>query len=140
MTATVSIFGDRASKPTRADLEHALAGGAAALEDLEGGLRAEWGGLDAEWKYYGAQAGWTLAYRRGKRTLMHLIPRAGEFTAVVTLGPRAVAAARASDLSADVKAAIEREREYAEGRSVRIPVRGAADARVVEALVRLKLG
>lgn len=134
-----SVFEDKSVPPTNADLEVALAGAGPLLAEIERALAEQFGAVTREWKFYGKQAGWTLALvHRGLR-VSHLIPRPGLFTAVITLGPRAVVACEGSDLPGQVLSAIYDAREYPEGRSIRLDVAAAEDLVAVKQLIAIKL-
>ena len=121
------------------DLKEVLDESAALLNAIEQFLVESCRGISPEWKFYGKQAGWTVAYRCDERRVIHLIPQPGLFTVVFVLGMRAAAACRDSALPEDVKASIENAREYAEGRTVRFEVRTQADVATVKQLISIKL-
>lgn len=134
-----SIFTDKTILPTRAGLETALGDSAAWLHALEQHLTECCGEVTNEWKFYGKQAGWTLAVARQGRRIFHLIPRAGHFTLVFTLGKASVAAAHDSDLPAEQIAALDNARAYAEGRSIRCEVAAAEDLGIARQWIAIKL-
>jgi hypothetical protein len=134
-----STFSDNTSPPTHKDLLRTLGQSGSLLRDIENHLSEVIGKADFEWKYYGRKAGWTLAYLQAKRRLFHLIPGEGSFELVFVLGPRALEAARTSDLPAETKAAIEGAQTHAEGTSVRITIATVTDLEVVEQLLAIKM-
>ena len=121
------------------DLKEVLDESAALLNAIEQFLVELCSEFIPEWKFYGKQAGWTVAYRCEDRTVFHLIPQPGLFTVVFVLGMRGAAACRDSALPDEVKSSIEKAREYAEGRTVRVEVRTQADVATVKQLVSIKL-
>jgi hypothetical protein len=135
-----SVFDDKSVPPTRADLEAALKGATPLLDEIERSLVEQYGVVTREWKFYGKQAGWTLALATGKRRFFHLIPRTGAFTVAITLGARAVAACEGSDLPEVVLAAIRSARAYAEGWTIQLDVATGEDVTLVRHLVSLKMG
>ena len=96
-------------------------------------------GSKAEWRRYKKNAPWVLKVSAGERTLYYLHPEGDAFSATVVLGPRAVVAALAGGVSATLHSEIRAARAYAEGRPVRVTVRGMADVALVEQLVAVKL-
>lgn len=135
----MSVFEDKSQQPTTLALDEALGETAALLEEIEQHLVAEFGEATREWKFYGKKAGWTLAIAHKKRRVFHLIPQAGFFTVVFTLGKQAVLAAQHSGLPEEVLSAIADAREYVEGRSIRLDVATPDDVVVVKQLIALKM-
>ncbi len=136
---TDSVFDDKSALPSTADLVVVLNGAAPLLDEIERWLSEQYGTVTREWKFYGKQAGWTLALVHGKRRFFHLIPRTGAFTVAITLGERAVAACEDGDLPETVLAAIRNARAYAEGRTIRVEVANDEDAVLVQRLVAFKM-
>ena len=134
-----SIFDSKARQPTRADLLDAVGETAEQFRDLEQRLTDEYGQLTPEWKFYGKRAGWTLALGCKGRRILHLIPRSGLFTVVLTLGKKAALACREARLPEEVLSSIENAREYAEGRSIRLDVRTSKDVRIVTRIAIIKM-
>jgi hypothetical protein len=132
-------FLDRARPPRPAELSRALGTSSALWKELERGLAADLGPLQRAWTYSGKAHGWSLRLAKGKRAVVYLLPRGGGFLAAFALGEKACAAARESSLSSAVLAAIEDAPRYAEGRGVRLLVRGKKDAAQVRALAAIKL-
>ena len=56
-------------------------------EDVTTCLATSFSEYQPEWRYYSAQHGWSLRYRRGSRQLLALFPERGAFSALVTLSP-----------------------------------------------------
>jgi hypothetical protein len=96
-------------------------------------------GVTTEWRRYSKTAPWTLKVSRGERTLFYATPLPGAFEATVVLGERATEAALSGRVSKSLHASIRAARPYAEGRPVRITVRGKKDLADVEELLAVKL-
>ena len=92
-----------------------------------------------EWKRYSKTSPWVLKVSQGDRTLFYATPKVGSFEATVVLGERATEAALKGRVSKKLHASIRAARAYAEGRPVRVVVRGQADLAGVEELVAIKL-
>ena len=105
----------------------------AALNDKEFGVH------DMEWNSYSAKAGWSLKLKQGKRTILYLGPLNKSFRVAFVLGKKAVTAAKASDLPAQMKQFIEDSPVYPEGTGVRFEVRSQKDIAIVLKLARFKL-
>jgi hypothetical protein len=104
------------------------------------GLTQRGSGATGEWKRYSKTAPWTLKVSRGDRTLFYATPKPGAFETTVVLGERATEAALGGRVSKSLHASIRAARRYAEGRPVRIMVRGEEDLPGVEELLAVKLG
>ena len=134
-----SIFEDKSEIPSTSELEKALGKSNILLKNIEKHLQNEPGEIEREWKFYSKKAGWTFALvHRGKR-LLHLIPRSGFFTVVVTLGMKAAEASEKIGLPPHILSAIGEAKQYAEGKSVRLDIRSENDVKPVKQLLYLKL-
>ena len=91
----------------------------------------------AVWRF---STGWSLRVLHKDRVIVYLIPQQNQFLASFALGEKAVAAARAAKLSAAVLKAIDEAPRYAEGRGVRIPVRGSRHLTTLARLAQIKRG
>lgn len=89
----------------------------------------------AVWKF---GTGWSLRVLHKDRVIVYLIPQRDQFLASFALGEKAVAAARAAKLSAAVLKIIDAAPRYAEGRGVRIPVRGSRQLTTLARLAQIK--
>lgn len=133
-----SVFLDRAAPPSEEALASALGTAAPRWNRLRQDVEKEWGPLDAGWSFGGKAYGWSLRLRNGKRTLLHLIPGKGGFTAALALGEAAFRAAGEAGLPAKVLGLLAEAKKYPEGRAVRMEVGSAGDAAAVRRLVALK--
>jgi hypothetical protein len=77
--------------------------------------------------------------KRKKRTIVYLGPSLGCFQVSFVLGPRAVEAARESELPESVVKAINEAPRYAEGTGVRFVVSSTRDLEPLRTLVHIKL-
>lgn len=87
------------------------------------------------WKF---SSGWSLRVLHKDRVIVYLTPQRNQFLASFALGEKAVAAARAAGLSAAVLKIIDDAPRYAEGRGVRIPVRGSRQLTTIARLAQIK--
>ena len=141
MTGRVATSGSRAGRsapPEGPPGESERARLSAAAERAFRALASPYPGTWAEWKRYGAKSGWVLKVGIGKRTLLYLRPHAGQLTATVVLGDRAVAAALASRLPEGLKGAIRAARRYVEGRPIPVVVKGPREVGHVMRLLDAK--
>ncbi len=95
--------------------------------------------VSGEWKRYSAASPWVLKVSQGTRTLFYVTPKTGEFEVTVLLGKRATDAALAGRVTKALHASIRDARAYAEGRPVRVTVKGEKDLAGVEQLIAVKL-
>ncbi len=92
-----------------------------------------------EWKSYSSKYGWALQLRRGKRNIVHLAPCQGCVRALLILGERAVAAARAANLGKAATRLLDEAPRYPEGTGLRFEIRRAADLPLLRKLAKIKL-
>ncbi|MFA5257559.1 MAG: DUF3788 family protein [Opitutales bacterium] len=135
----ISALSDSKAPPSRQDLADVLGGLASTWASVHASVEGLAGPLTDEWKHYGKASGWVLRLKSGKRTLVYLAPQDKHFLAAVTLGEKAVAAAKDSTLSDATKDAVAGARKYVEGRSIRINVRDDSTIADIVGLIRLKL-
>ena len=134
-----SIFDDKAAKPTPQKLARALGKSNSLWKEIKKHLKAEYGELTEDWKYYGKNYGWTLKTLRKKRNLFFFVPVEGGFKVSFVFGDKAVAAAEQSDLPKDLIKTLKNARRYAEGRGLQIEVKAPADVENVKKLVEIKV-
>ncbi|MHC4489085.1 MAG: DUF3788 domain-containing protein [Planctomycetota bacterium] len=135
----VSVFGDKAAKPTDQMLAKALGQSNRLWEEIKKHLKAEYGQLIEEWKFYGQKSGWILKTLRKKRNLFFFIPFEGAFRVSFVFGDKAVAAAERSDLPQDLITTLKNARKYAEGRGLKIDVKRSTDVEHIKKLVEIKI-
>jgi hypothetical protein len=95
-------------------------------------------GAKAQPRFYGRNYGWALTFRRRGRAILALYPGVGSLVALVVLDEAQVSEALALRLTPAVQDLIERTPPIKEGRWVFVPVTGAAVARDVQRLVRIR--
>jgi len=134
-----SVFDDKEKKPTPQRLARVLGESNGLWKEIKKHLRAEYGELTEDWKYYGKNYGWTLKTLRKKRNLFFFVPLDGAFNVSFVFGDRAVAAAEKSDLPKDLIETLKNARKYVEGRGFKIEVKGPADVENIKKLVEIKV-
>jgi len=120
--------------PTDAQLERQLGSAWPAYR----ALREATTDLRPEWKWYGEKYGWSLKLFKGSRNLCFLNHYAGEFMAAFLFGERDVPRVLGAGLSPAHREEFSTARQYAEGRPLRVRVRGAEDLPVVLELLEIK--
>ena len=96
------------------------------------------GPVAEEWQFTSASTGWGLRVVRNGRVIVYVTPQRSQFLVSFVIGEKAAAAARAARLSASVLKAIEDAPRYAEGRGVRIVVRGDGPVATLARLAQIK--
>ena len=134
-----NAFVDRKAEPTEEALSKALGPARALWDRLLAKLSADRSIDKQEWSSYSPKAGWALKLKRGERTILYLSPCEHSFRASFALGDKAVKAALASGLPADVVKIIRQAKRYAEGTAVRIEVKTAKDLDAVTKVAAVKL-
>jgi len=134
-----NAFAGRNEKPTEKALAVALGPSLALwkslLEKMKHDLKIDL----AEWHTGAVKHGWSLRLQLKKRNIVYLGPREGSFVASFALGDKAVAAARKTDLPANVLKIISDAKRYAEGTAVRIDVTTSEDLAIVKTLAKIKI-
>ncbi len=134
-----SVFGDKASKPTAQKLARVLGESNGLWKEIKKHLKAEYGELIEDWKFYGQKTSWLLKTLRKKRNLFFFVPSEDSFRLSFVFGDKAVAAAEQSDLPKDIVTTLKNTRKYAEGRGLQIEVKGNADVENIKKLVEIKV-
>jgi hypothetical protein len=123
---SVSVFEDKATMPDNKMLAKALGKSYYLWQEIKKHLKAEYGELIEEWKFYGRKSGWILKTLRKKHNLFFFIPLKGSFRVSFVFGDKAVAVAEKSDLPKKLITELKNARKYAEGRGLRIDVKKSA--------------
>ncbi len=134
----LSVFDDKGTPPTEADVRKALGKIYSLWKKIRDTVTERYSPIAVEWGYSGKAYGWGLRLKEAKRALLYLTPRSGYFVASFALGEKAVQAAKAAKLSASTLKAIDEAPRYAEGRGVRIEVRNSGDAKRILRLAEIK--
>lgn len=134
-----SVLDDKAVKPDDQMLARALGKSNRFWQEIKGHLKAEYGELTQEWKFYGQKSGWILKTLQKKRNLFFFVPLQGSFSLSFVFGDKAVAAVEQSGLPKELVATLKNARKYAEGRGLQIDVKRPADVEHVKRLVEIKV-
>jgi len=136
---SASVFEDKATMPDDKMLAGTLGKSNRLWQDVKKNLKAEYGELIEEWKFYGQKSGWILKTLRKKRNLFFFIPLKGSFQVSFVFGDKAVAAVEKSDLPKGLITELKDARKYAEGRGLRIDVKSSTDVGHIKKLVEIKI-
>ena len=135
----LSVFDDKSRMPQKDELAKALGHASMHWESLKDHLASEYEPLTETWKYSGKPWGWALQLKHKKRTVLYLTPCEGYFFAGFALGEKAVKAAHESNLPVSVMNIIDSAKKYAEGRAVRVEIKGAKAVGAIIKLVSIKM-
>ena len=131
----LSAFDDRTKAPTDDQLRSVLGGAYAPWVTLLTLIADRIELIRPVWKF---SAGWSLRVIHKKRVIVYMTPQHDQFLVSMALGERAVAAAHAAKLAKSVLKVIDGAPRYAEGRGVRIPVRGSRQLTALARLAQIK--
>jgi hypothetical protein len=134
-----SVFEDKDTRPDDKMLAVVLGKSNRLWLQIKKNLKAEYGELIEEWKFYGQKSGWILKTLRKKRNLFFFVPLKGSFQVSFVFGEKAVAAVEKSDLPQELITTLKNARKYAEGRGLRIDVKNPADVEHIKKLVEIKV-
>lgn len=135
----LSAFDDKTAPPTEDALAAVLGSAFGHWRDLRGRLATRCEPCVQVWGFSGRSTGWGLRVKRGERVVVYLTPRHGSFLASFALGERAVRAVAEQGLPPDVVELVRGARRYAEGRAVRLEIRGPDDLDTVVRLAEIKI-
>ncbi|MBU0741480.1 DUF3788 domain-containing protein [bacterium] len=136
---SASAFLDASRQPRPNELPAVLGRSHVHWERLLAHLAEQYAPLTATWKCYVRRCGWSLQVKRGKRTVLYMVPQQKHFRVTFVLGDKAVAVARESGLPARIITDIDAARKYVEGRGVGLEVRFEKDLDVVTRLAAIKM-
>jgi hypothetical protein len=95
-------------------------------------------GLLQEWRSSKSAFGRLCLLRQKQRTLLYLLPEAGQVQVAIVLGARAYALALASGLPGALKAQLSEATPHVEGRGIRFPLASPDDFPALAELLRIK--
>lgn len=132
-------FTDRTSRPGEAEIEAALAGASSLWSELISFVEESFR-VSRDWKFYGKNCGWSLAFKKSGKALVSFYPNAGSLTAQVILKDDRIARVPSELMIPELEAAIERANPYAEGRWIFLAVTSERELAVVRKLIEIRAG
>lgn len=133
------MFLNKADKPNNDLLKSALGKAYEYWEEIQNTLNSKYGKITPEWKYYGANSGWTVKMMLKKRNLFFFTPCDKYFRIAFVFGDKAVKAIEESDLPADLIEEIKNAKKYMEGRGLRIEVKEKKQIEYILKLTAIKI-
>ena len=117
----LSAFVGNSRPPQDEELAAVLGSTFILWNDLISRMSSRFAPMTIEWKHTSKSTGWGVRLKTAKRAVLYMTPCNGYFLASFALE------------------VIEGARMYAEGRGVRLEVRGAGDVRSIEKLADIKM-
>lgn len=134
-----SIFIDKHTTPSDADLANALAGTYPLWQELAGFTKSLFPSAKNEWHFSGEKYGWSFHISDKKRVILYLLPRDRFFKAAFVFGQKATDHILDSDIAADIKDELRQAKPYAEGRGIRIDVKNKKAISDLKKLIQIKI-
>ena len=134
-----NAFLGKTTRPSGSDLEKALGRAKPLWDQLVAELASEHDVTTREWKSYSAKSGWSLRLKRGKRTIVWLVPNAGFFEVAFIFGEKALTAIRQTAVPTRVLRMLDTAPKYPQGTGLRFQIKAGKDIAVVKKLAAIKL-
>jgi hypothetical protein len=135
---SLSAFTDKTRMPTDDDLRPVLGRAYASWTTLLDLVAERIDPINELWGYTSASTGWGLRVRHRERVILYMTPQENQFLVSFALGEKAVAAAHAAKLPAALLKAIDGAPRYAEGRGVRLEIKGSRQLASLAKLAEIK--
>jgi hypothetical protein len=134
-----SIFIDKDTMPTTADLERELGTNYEYWQSLICYTKESYPSASEQWKFSSEKFGWGFRLSDKKRVLIHLLPRDGFFKVALVFGQKATELILASTVSEDLKNELKAAKVYAEGRGIRVEVKNKSIIDDIKKLIAIKI-
>ncbi|MCL2861139.1 MAG: DUF3788 domain-containing protein [Firmicutes bacterium] len=133
-----SIFDNKAIMPDDSMVETAIAETIPLWNNLKKHVAENYSGIISEWKMYTKKSGWSLVFRKAKRTLFYFVPCEKHFIIAFVLGEKAVKTAMESSISNKARKEIADADFCAMGYSFFVYVKNDSDLEDVKILLKIK--
>ena len=137
--ADISIFRDKKITPSDKDLLEKLGATFDLWNQIQNFVLIKYPKGIPEWNYPGEKYGWSFRIKDKKRAIIYFLPRDKYFKVAFVFGQKATDYVLSSNISADIKIALEKATKYAEGRGIRIDVNDETIISDVKNLIEIKL-
>lgn len=137
--ADISIFRDKKITPSDKDLLEKLGATFDLWKQIQNFVLIKYPKGIPEWNYPGEKYGWSFRIKDKKRAIIYFLPRDKYFKVAFVFGQKATDYVLSSNISADIKIALEKATKYAEGRGIRIDVNDETIISDVKNLIEIKL-
>jgi hypothetical protein len=133
-----SIFMDKAIIPNEMELKKAIGDTFTFWTEISDLVMMKYPKAKTEWSYPGKKYGWSFRLKDKKRVIVYLLPRSGFFKVAFVFGQKAFEMIMSIQISESIKTELSTARVYAEGRGIRIDVKGSANIKDIKKLVEIK--
>ncbi|TYQ17892.1 UNVERIFIED_CONTAM: uncharacterized protein DUF3788 [Acetivibrio alkalicellulosi] len=138
----LGFFCDKHILPSEEEVKGILGKAAEVWEKLKGYIQ-EYGLIKEEWKIYSQKAGWCkkilITTGKEERNIIFLYPNVEHFTGILVFGKKAVQDAQNSGIPDEILCKILKAKEYKEGRSFDVEIRGKRDFEIIKKLIDIKI-
>lgn len=135
----ISIFPDKAIKPTLNDVGDQLGDLYPLWERIYNLVYEKYPNATEEWNYPGKNYGWSFRIKDKKRAILYFLPRENSFLVAFVFGQKAYDEIMQTDIAENIKTDLSNAKKYAEGRGVRIEITDESQLRDIEKLIEIKL-
>lgn len=135
----ISIFPDKAIKPTFTDVAEKLGDLYPLWERIYKLVYAQYPNATEEWNYPGKNYGWSFRIKDKKRAILYFLPRENRFLVAFVFGQKAFDEIMTTNIADGIKSDLTNARKYAEGRGVRIDITNESQLKDIEKLIEIKL-
>ena len=134
-----SIFIDKTKIPEQGDLIKALGHSYNLWQDICNLVYLKYPKAVSEWNLPGKKYGWSFRIKDKKRAIVYLLPRDKFFMVSFVFGQKAYEKIMNSNISKEIKIALQSAKVYAEGRGIKIEVRDQKILKDISQLIDIKL-
>ena len=131
-----AAFPDRKREPTDADLNEAVGAASPAIVTLFARLQTAAPKVSQAWQY-SERSGWYRLSLLGKRRLLYLVPKRGDFRLMMILGGKAVASLKEGPHAREITELLKKAKRYPEGTAFSFDRK--SDLKIITALLQAKL-
>lgn len=135
----ISIFTDTSIQPDEQELQKALNNTYPLWNAIKEYTLKKAPAATQQWKHSGTKFGWGFRISDKKRVLVYLLPREGFFRVAMIFGQKAVDALIAADIADNIKTELLAARPFAEGRGIRLEVKGLCVLEDIRQLIDIKI-
>ncbi|NOQ24449.1 MAG: DUF3788 family protein [Bacteroidales bacterium] len=135
----ISIFTDKAIKPTNKDIIENLDSTYELWNKIHEFVLEKYPNGLAEWNYPGKKYGWSYRIKDKKRAIIYFLPRDKYFKVAFVFGQKATDIVLESNISPDIKTELAQATKYAEGRGIRIDIKNDSILPDIKQLIEIKL-
>jgi hypothetical protein len=134
-----SVFMNKGTIPTDAEVEQLLGENISHWNDIVDFVVMRYPKAIKEWCYAGKNYGWSFRLKDKKRVIIYLLPRDNFFKVAFVFGQKATDMIMDSTISSDINKELASAKVYAEGRGIRIDVKGKLILEDIKKLIEIKL-